>query len=329
MKFSKFFALLATFLLIIGLSGCDFINNFIAGEDEPSQSQSSVPEVLEPVDPNWPVTAFNTEIKALPEKVAVASPALAEYISDMGLLDKICGISDFCNFGGASAIPTIGSVRLPNLEKIKEIAPEYILTFSQYEESILIELQQMNISVIVIDAPQSLEELKELYRQISLFFGGALDGIAFGDDYVAEYENLLSSAAYTGEKQSVAFIRSLDYMMITGSTMENEILTLMGFNNAASGESGYTFPQEKWSEFDPAVLFVNNDIHIIDLEENDLYKKKSAVKGDKIYGIDLDCVALCSKRSVAIIKDMLATVYSDYTLGSPYEPAYPSKYKQS
>ncbi len=326
MKFSKILSFLLAILIVAAFSGCDMITEFFEEEEEPSQSQSSAPEILEPVDPNWPVNAFGVEIAEKPEGVAVASPALAEYIFDMGLLNNVSGVADYCNFSGASGLPTIGSVQLPNLEAIKELAPEYILTFAQYEESILVAIQQMNIEVIVIEAPQSLDSLRELYRQIALFFGGAVDGIAMGDSYVAEYDSALSSLAYPGEEATVGFVRSLDFMMITGGTMENELLSIAGFNNAAGAESNYTFPEDKWKEFDPSVIFVNSHIHIIDLENSEYYKKKTAVKGDKIYGVDFDAVALCSKRSMAIIKDMLATVYPDYTNGAALSPAYPSMY---
>ena len=322
--------------MVFALSGCDVLDNLgldkifdlsFGDDEQPSQSSSSVPEIIEPDDPNWPVTAFGAEIEAAPEKVAVASPALAEYINDMRLLTKVCAVSDYCSFEGASGIPSIGSVRLPDMEAIKSAAPEYILTFSQYEESVLIELQQMNITVIVIDAPQSLDELRELYRRTALFFLGAVEGPIYGESYVSEYDAELSALAYAGEKKTAAFIRALDYMMVTGGTMENELLTAAGFINAAGEQSGYVFPEDGWKDFDPAVLFVNSDIHLIDLESSDLYKKKSAVKGDKVYNVDLDTLALCSKRSFEIVKNMLATVYEDYPLGTPLEPAYPSMYK--
>ena len=90
-------------------------------------------------------------------------------------MEKVVAVSEFCGFAGAVSYPSIGSVRLPDLEAIKKAEPEYILTFAQYEESVLIELQQMNIKVIVITAPQSLEQLREIYRQTALFFLGAID----------------------------------------------------------------------------------------------------------------------------------------------------------
>lgn len=337
LKNKKIISLFLAVIMVFGFSGCDFMENIgldkifdldFGNDEQPTSSSSSEAEIIEPDDPNWPVNVFGADIEAAPEKVAVASPALAEYINDMRLLEYVCAVSDYCNFGGASGVPSIGSVRLPDMEAVRSAEPEYILTFSQYEESTLIELQQMNITVIVIEAPQSLDSLRELYRDIALFFLGAVEGPAFGESYVAEYDAELAALAYSGERKTAAFIRALDYMMVTGGTMENELLSAAGFFNAAGEQTGYAFPEESWKEFDPEVLFVNTDIHIIDLESSDLYKKKSAVKGDKVYNVDLDTLALCSRRSFAILKDMLATVYEDYTLGTPLEPAYPSMYKQ-
>lgn len=330
MKIKKLLSLFLAAAMLFSFSGCEFIENlpFFTedGPDEPPVIET--PEVIEPVDPNWPVSVFGTEIEAQPERVAVASPALAEYIYDMGLMENMAAVPEYCGFPAAMSYPSIGSVRLPDMEAIKEAEPEYILTFSAYEENILIEIQQMNITVINIEAPESLDELRALYKEIALFFKGAVDGVSFGEDYVSEYDSALSAIAYTGEQKTAAFIRALDYMMITGGTMEQELLSAAGIKNAAETYSGYTFPEENWKEFDPEVLFVNTDIHLIDLETSDLYKNKSAVKGDKVYNADIDVLALGSRRSFDILKNLLATLYEDYTGGTVLEPAYPSMYKQ-
>ena len=330
MKIKKLLSLFLAAAMLFSFSGCEFIENLpFFTEDEPDEPPViETPEVIEPVDPNWPVSVFGTEIEAQPERVAVASPALAEYIYDMGLMENMAAVPEYCGFPAAMSYPSIGSVRLPDMEAIKEAEPEYILTFSAYEENILIEIQQMNITVINIEAPESLDELRALYKEIALFFKGAVDGVSFGEDYVSEYDSALSAIAYTGEQKTAAFIRALDYMMITGGTMEQELLSAAGIKNAAETYSGYTFPEENWKEFDPEVLFVNTDIHLIDLETSDLYKNKSAVKGDKVYNADIDVLALGSRRSFDILKNLLATLYEDYTGGTVLEPAYPSMYKQ-
>ena len=56
-------------------------------------------------------------------------------------------------------------------------------------------------------------------------------------------------------------------------------------------------------------------------------KKKTAVKGDKVYNVEIDVLAIGSMRSLDILKDVLATLYEDYTGGTVLEPAYPSMYQ--
>ena len=328
----KLLSLFLSAIMIFSFCGCDVLDKFLDmsfGETEEHTEPVDVPEILEPVDPNWPVSVFGNTLEKSPEKVAVISPALAEYIFDMDLSEKIVAVPDYCGFSAASSYPTIGSVRLPDMDAIKEAAPEYILTFAKFEESILIELQQMNITVIFIDAPMSIDELRTLYKEIALFFKGAVDGISVGENYVAKYDSAISSLAYSGEQKTAAFLLGTDYdTILTGDTIINEFFSAAGIKNIAENYTGYSFPEESWKDFDPEVIFLRPDLHLIDLETSDLYKKKSAVKGDKVFNVDMDTVAIGSMRSLAMLKDVLATVYEDYTGGTAYGPAYPSLYKQ-
>lgn len=328
----KLLSLFLSAIMIFSFCGCDVLDKFLDmsfGETEEPTEPVDVPEILEPVDPNWPVSVFGNTLEKSPEKVAVISPALAEYIFDMDLSEKIVAVPDYCGFSAASSYPTIGSVRLPDMDAIKEAAPEYILTFAKFEESILIELQQMNITVIFVDAPMSIDELRTLYKEIALFFKGAVDGISVGENYVAKYDSAISSLAYSGEQKTAAFLLGTDYdTILTGDTIINEFFSAAGIKNIAENYTGYSFPEESWKDFDPEVIFLRPDLHLIDLETSDLYKKKSAVKGDKVFNVDMDTVAIGSMRSLAILKDVLATVYEDYTDGTAYGPAYPSMYKE-
>jgi iron complex transport system substrate-binding protein len=318
--------------MVFSFCGCNVLDKFFDmsfGETEEPTEPVEPPEVLEPIDPNWPVSVFGTEIEKAPEKVAVFSPSLAEYIFDMGLNEKIVAVPDYCGFSGASSYPTVGSVRLPDMEAVKEASPEYILTFAEFEESILIEFQQMNVNVIKIEAPMNLEELRALYKNLALFFKGSVDGVSEGEAYVTKYDSELSSLSYSGEQKTAAFLLGVDYdTILTGDTIINEFLSAAGIKNIAEGHTGYAFPEENWKEFDPEVIFLRPDLHLIDLETSDLYKKKTAVKGDKVYNVDLDAIAIGSMRSLGILKDVLATVYEDYTNGTPYGPAYPSLYHE-
>ena len=119
----KITALLLAAVMLFSFSGCEFFDRLydmhLKGEQKESSSlpeEESLPELTE-ADPNWPVTVCNTEIAAMPQKVAAASPALVEYISDLGLLSRLCAACDFCAFSKeAEALPSVGSPSLPDFD---------------------------------------------------------------------------------------------------------------------------------------------------------------------------------------------------------------------
>lgn len=319
-------------LLVFSLSGCEYLNKAIeflteTETEEPTEPIPEEPEEPKPVDPNWPVVIGDLTVEKAPETVAVASPALAEYLYDMGLLEKTSALCDACVFGDAAKnYPSVGSVLLPDLAVIEELAPEYILTFLNYEENILLQLQQMDITVISFEVPQNFDELEALYRELALFFLGAEEGKTFGENYVSRYETEKAAVHYDGEKSGIACLRRLDRLMLTGEGIAGELLFAC-FENVAGGYTGYEYPEDDWKKFDPDAIFVGGELRIKDLETSDLYKKKSAVKGDKVFLADLDALSLGSLRSFSVIKDMMATVYPDYTGGTILSPAYPSIYQ--
>lgn len=338
MKLKKLFTVIISIILVLSLASCDsfmnIVDKIIEQHENGKNSQNTESEEendveLDPVvvDPNWPASVFGTELSSAPEKVVCATPALCEYINDMGLLERLDGVCGNCPFEIPKGLPNIGSVLLPDMEILSGLSPKYLLTFAQYDEDSLIKLQQMDTEVIVIKAPESLDSLRDLYRELAVFFLGAEDGKTYGEDYVKKYDSALSEIEYSGEKVSAAFLRRMDFLMFTGDTLAGEILS-RSFDNVAEEYTDYEYPEESWKEFEPSIIFVTGRIHIEDLESSDLYKKKIATKGDKIFSVDLDAISVGGLRSFEIIKDMLSTAYKDYTGGNVLEPAYPSLYKK-
>lgn len=328
----KITALLLAAAMLFCFSGCEFfdklydmhINNGKNNSSSSSESESA-PEPME-VDPNFPVTVFGTEISAEPQKVAAASPALAEYIDDLGLFERLCASCDFSVVAAGASLPSVGSPALPDFEAIKAAAPEYILTLAPYDEASLTKLQQMNVTVLVLKAPQSLDEVRALYKGLALFFLGAEDGAAAGDAFVQKYNAALDETAYSGEKASALFLRGMDNLIITGDSLGGELLSRC-FANAAGEAEGFEILTDDISAIKPDIIFVGGTVRLKDLESSDLYRKKSAVKNDRVFLADLDALSTASLRSFSVLRDMMATAYDDYTAGTKLEVAYPSIYQ--
>ena len=328
----KITALLLAAAMLLCFSGCEFFDklydmhlNNQKNHSSSSSESESVPEPME-LDPNFPVTVFGAEIAAEPQRVAAASPALAEYISDLDLLGRLCAACDFCEVPAAAGLPSVGSPALPDFDAIKAAAPEYILTLAPYDEASLTKLQQMNITVLVLTAPKTLDEVRTLYKELALFFLGAENGAAAGDAFVQKYDAALDAAAYSGEKASALFLRGMDNLVITGDSLGGELLSRC-FVNSAGEAAGFEIPADDISTLKPDIIFVGGTVRLKDLEGSDLYRKKAAVKNDRVFLADLDALNIASLRSFAVLGDMMATAYEDYTGGTKLEVAYPSMYQ--
>jgi len=331
--------LLAALLILSGCSGMENIEEFFGSKPESGSESSEIssePE-SEP-DPNWPAEVSGITLEAAPETVVSMSPILTELLYDMGLGDKLAAVSSFCTDenGDDPGLPKVGTAVLPDLTAIAEIQPEYILTMAQFSESDLLALQQMNAEVIVFSAPQDLDGQETLMTDLAVFFLGKEDGASAATDFIAEYEAKLQAvtspaAEYleaNGASVTVACLRVLNSTYATGDTLADEFLDAAGLQNAAADYTGWDIGEDGIAAVNPDVLFVNEGIHIADLETNDLYKKKTAVKGDQVYAVDLDLLSRGTLRSLDVLETMLATVLPDAYLDlEPLSPAYPSIYK--
>lgn len=311
--------LLCIVLLVTGLYGCTIpeINK---------NNEVIPPEEITVIDPNWPATVSEIEIKSAPEKVFCLSPALAEYIYDIGLIDRISFVTEECSFISSSALPdTAGTMFSPDYEKLSTISGGYALIFGEPNEDVLIDLQQKNLKIVSFMFPKTIEELKTLYKDLFLFFDGKKDGIEKGLEYCERYDSLLSEITRENEKKSAAFIRYLDTTYVTFDCLGGQILSL-AFDNVSGECTDYLVPLDTIKAIQPDAIFLSGRFRIKDLESNDLYKKKTAVKNDRVFLSDLDTISLGSERSIQMIKDMMATVYDDYSDGTALDPAYPSLY---
>lgn len=331
--------LLAALLMLSGCSGMEKIKEFFGAETESgaeSPEISSEPEAAP--NPDWPAEVSGVTLEAAPETVISMSPVLTELLYDMGLGEKLVATSDFCTdeSGSDPCLPKVGTTVLPDLAAVAEIKPDYVLTMAQFSESDLLALQQMNTEVIVFSAPQDLGGQEALARDLAVFFLGKESGAAAAADFSAAYEARLQAvtspaAEYletNGASASVACLRVLNSTYATGDTLADEYLEAAGLLNAAAEYTGWEIGEEGIAAVDPDVLFVNEGIHLADLETSDLYKKKSAVKGDKVFAVDLDLLSRGTLRSLDVLQTMLATVLPDaYPDLEPLQPAYPSIYQ--
>ncbi|MBQ3048913.1 MAG: ABC transporter substrate-binding protein [Oscillospiraceae bacterium] len=322
-KHKKLLSIIALVLAFTMLAGCDLvdkIDSFLKGEQSESSSEAesseedesteSSEESSEPEPRDWPVTVEGVLITEQPQKVVVLSPSLCEIMSDMGFTSLIVGIGDYCNYPEQiTAKPKCGTSIAPDVEAITELAPQYLFTSSNLPEEELKKLQQANIEVIVLTPAKRLSELEKLYKNIAIFAAGAETGAAAGEEHWGKCTELLNSAIEKAGKiegvETMLYLRIADLTVATADTIEGELITKLGFTNAAEKYGGWTYPEEDVENLSPDAIIADAEITENELEKSDIYSGCGAVKQKMIVRTDMSCF---ERQGIRMFRQLLDVV---------------------
>ncbi len=294
----KYLMLAAALALAAALSGCAFIESIesFIGRSSESQSEhsesetSSAEESSEPEDSEWPVTIEGVPIPEQPQSVAVLSPSLYEIMRDMGVASAVTGVGSYCE--AAEGLPALGTALDPDIDAIIALAPQYLLTSAAPPEQELTLLQQAGVEVVVLAPANRLSGLKTLYTNLALFSSGLTEGAEISEKYWNDCMALLEKAAAKtktlGEGKTALYLRFAELTVATADTLEGELLTKLGFINAAEKYGGWSYPEEDADELSPDVVIADSAITEDELEKSKLYSGCPAVKDGLVVRTDME-----------------------------------------
>ena len=294
----KHFLLALSLLLALTLSGCGLLENIesFIGKDSSSASEESVPEPEsseesgEPETPEWPVIVEGVTVPEQPQSVAVLSPSLYELLRGMGADAAVTGVGSYCE--NPSALPELGTALDPDTDAMIALAPQYLLTSADLPEQQLKLLQQAGIEVIVLAPAKRLSELETLYANLGLFACGLTEGKELSEQYWLSCTELLTEAAKKAKTlegaETALYLRIAQLTVATADTLEGELLTRLGFVNAAEKYGGWTYPEEDTDALSPDVIIADSAVTEEELEKSKLYADCPAVKNGLVVRTDME-----------------------------------------
>lgn len=280
---------------IIFLTGCSLFD--LGNSEKPvSQESSSGSDDIDEEDPEYPVSAFGAKLDSRPGIVVSLAPSLTDKVFDLGLGDRLEGVSDYCGVSGSAAPVRCGTAQLPDLEEIEKLSPHLVLTETELSENDLIAIQQMGAEIAVIPHADSVKELMENYMAIARLFEGERTGAALGGRFCENFQGELDMLAQNapGEIKNAVYLRVLSFTVATGDTLENELMETIGLNNIAKDYTNWTYPEEDATGDEGKRNFASIDIIYCDkrsvtikmLEQSAFYKGLDAVLKDRYLYID-------------------------------------------
>ncbi|EDL66218.1 ABC transporter substrate-binding protein [Bacillus sp. SG-1] len=325
----KIHILLLALLLSIGIiAGCG--NNGATNENTANESQQgqSEEQVQEQEGTSFPVTitdAADNEvvIEEEPEKIVSLIPSNTEIAFELGLGEKVVGVSDFDNYPPEAAEKEkIGGMEF-NVEKIISLTPDLVLAHGSVMGSAEEGLQQLRdagITVLVVNDATSFEEVYTSIEMVGKAAGAheqAAETIQQMKDDLQAVKDKAAEVSEDERKSVFVEVSPSPEIYTPGSnTFMDEMLDLINAKNAAEEQEGWVQMNEE------AILALNPDVIITTYgyyTENpkELVMSREgwgdvpAIKNENVYDVHSDLVTRTGPRLVQGVEELAKAVYPE------------------
>lgn len=263
------------------------------------------------------------------QRIISLLPAATEIVCALGLEDNLVGRSHECDFpASVKQLPVCSEANIPdglssigidkkvkellydalsiytvNHEKIKELAPDVVITQAQCEvcavslddvEAALTGYLDKQAQIISLQ-PNSLEDVFNNIRQVALALGVPENGERLTEDLQERVDIIHHKLKFIENKPRVACIEWLEPLMVSGNWVP-ELVSIAG-GSSILAEAGKHSPFVQWSdiqEADPDIILVMpcgfsiertmKEVHLLLAQPG--FSDLKAVKNNRLYIAD-------------------------------------------
>ena len=269
-------------------------------------------------DERWPVEIDGYTFTKPAMKVVSLSPSVTETLYMLGYGGRIKGISEFCELPDTvKKMPKCGNALLPNLEKIKAIAPDILFSpakLSSYDRKAL---EEAGVQLVIVEHPDSVDAMLENCRLIVSAFEGSekaqlrVEELESFIDVTLGYITDEVENQLDGSKASAIILRKMYFTIATGDTLEGKLLSQIGFVNQAEPYADWNYPLEKEPELNPNYIFCDDSIGIEALQKSKYYKATSAVTNGRVFEFDAQQFEKATPRMFFALEDLMRDAFPD------------------
>ena len=289
-------------------------------EETPVETPKEVAEV------EFPVTMTDAAgeevvIEAEPEAIVSMMPSNTEIAYELGLDEKIVGVSDFDNYPEeAASVEKIGGQEF-NVEKIISLQPDLVLAHESglgVGEAGIQQLRDAGLAVYVVSEAQSFDEVYETMTVIGQATGAMEEADALVSEMEAQVDEIEEQAnTITEPKKVFVEVGSSPEIYTTGSgTFMDEMLDILNAENAAGELEGWvSMDPEAVVEKNPDVIISTEGAYVPDAVEKikarNGFAEVTAVKEDAVYNVDSDKVTRSGPRLTEGLMEMAQAIYPE------------------
>jgi iron complex transport system substrate-binding protein len=256
------------------------------------------------------------QVKAYPNRIVSLSPSITEILYELGLGDRIVGVTDYCDFPEDTKNKVrVGGYLNTNYEAVILLKPDLVITPIDYNMEIEYVLDKAGIGHMTVDT-LTLEGILNSIEKIGQRTGMIHKAKELVSRLRYELNRLRKNAKGRPSKRVMIVVGrengSFENLYIAGrKTFYNELLDILGCENVYT-RSDISYPSLSLE----GILRLNPDV-IIEMApgcsdekkskiiaEWDIFKDVNAVKNNNIYVFTEDYVCIPGPRFIFILQRM-------------------------
>ncbi|WP_236017519.1 helical backbone metal receptor [Roseivirga sp. E12] len=208
----------------------------------------------------------------MPQRIVSLVPSQTELLYDLGLADRVVGITKFCIHPKQwrSEKTIVGGTKQYHFDRIRGLAPDLIIGNKEENEQEGIKALAAEYPVWMSDI-SDLSEALDMIQKVGLLVGRSEPAIQMVHDIEERFSNLRLSS----KSISALYLIWKDPFMAAGSsTFIDHMMTLVGFENCLSQSRYPILSIEEIAELRPEVLLLSSEPypfkekHVMELKEN-------------------------------------------------------------
>ncbi len=202
------------------------------------------------------------ELESTPKRIISLVPSLTETLYDLGLEDRIIGITKFCVHPAhfKSTKNNIGGTKKVHYEKIKLLQPDFIIANKEENtEEMVLKLRE--ICPVWVTNIVTVEDVFDTISDFGQLFNCRMEARKWNDKIRFGYEDFKNFSATLEVKKAAYFIWKNPYMVAGTGTFVDELMQLNKFENCFKNADRYpevTLEALK-NDHDPAVILLSSE----------------------------------------------------------------------
>lgn len=239
-------------------------------------------------------------VNATPARIVSLSPSNTEILAALGLLDKVVGVTDVCDYPPEVNNKTrVGGYSSISLEKIAAVKPDLVIASDKTPVETIRRLKEIGLPVMVV-APRNVDHVIRDIQMVGKITGTETQA----ENLAATLSRRIAkvSAIPGNNSPTVAHVVYYKPLYISGNTtMQNDIISRTGGINVFAGRNGWgTVSLEEFLLANPDIIIVSGgggmdasqrDVILEDFMTNPQYASLSAVKNHHVYAINADIIS--------------------------------------